>query len=73
MKPWKKLDFKKREPEFLKEMSQDAKTAYFGIKFNPELTKAEKTRMLKEWADQYDVEVNYFPRGRETYCSTISG
>lgn len=56
MKPWKKLDFKKREPEFLKEMSQDAKTAYFGIKFNPELTKAEKTRMLKEWADQYDVE-----------------
>ncbi|EFO93749.1 hypothetical protein CRE_12489 [Caenorhabditis remanei] len=56
VKPWKKHDFKKREPEFLKDMTQDAKTAFFGIKFNPELTKAEKNQKLKEWADQYDVE-----------------
>ncbi|EGT44703.1 hypothetical protein CAEBREN_28649 [Caenorhabditis brenneri] len=56
VKPWKKHDFKKREPEFLKDMSQDAKTAYFGIKYNPELTKAEKTQKLKEFAETYDVE-----------------
>ncbi|PIC33946.1 hypothetical protein B9Z55_013743 [Caenorhabditis nigoni] len=56
VKPWKKHDFRKREPEFLKEMAQDAKTAYFGIKFNPELTKADKTQQLKDWADKYDVE-----------------
>uniref|UniRef100_A0A1I7V0B6 DUF148 domain-containing protein n=1 Tax=Caenorhabditis tropicalis TaxID=1561998 RepID=A0A1I7V0B6_9PELO len=56
VKPWKKFDFRKREPEFLKDLSQEAKTAYFGIKFNPELTKAEKTEKLKNWADNYDVE-----------------
>ncbi|CAI2350395.1 unnamed protein product [Caenorhabditis sp. 36 PRJEB53466] len=56
VKPWKKHDWKKKEPEFLADLPEEAKSAFFSVKMNRNLTKADKTEKFREWATKYDVE-----------------
>uniref|UniRef100_A0A8R1E216 DUF148 domain-containing protein n=1 Tax=Caenorhabditis japonica TaxID=281687 RepID=A0A8R1E216_CAEJA len=62
VKPWKKYDWKPREPKFLSEMSKEAKSEFSGIFHDRDLAKGEKNQQMRDWAEKYSMqeEMNEF-------------